>query len=825
MAQETEFKIGYLLVPGEIASPLPLRRTVVTGQIVGPVASLTVTQHFDNPFPQPVDLEYLFPLPHEAAVVDYRITIGERTIAAEIKESQVAREKYLEAISEGRRASLLEQRRPNLFSIQIGNVQPGETIITALHYDERLSYRDGEYEFVFPMGLTPRYHRPGMSLDEMRGLTAPVTPDESEVGPVEINLSLLPGLPITPPVSRTHPITLTPRGQDFELGLAARTIPDQDFVLRYQVAADLVRTAAWTSHDGDLDTALITLLPPRFDGSLMPVPREFIFVIDRSGSMQGKPIEQDKNALRACIRALNDADTFTIQAFDTEIEWFDRKMVSVTQEHVDAADRWLDQIDGRGGTEIVSAIEAALKLSADPGRGRFVVFLTDGAVSAEDEALRQINRHRGDARIFSFGIGPSVNRYLLAKLAQLGRGTAEFLGLDDDIEAAITRFQDRVSYPVLQDLRLDWRGADTWDTYPDVLPDLYVGEPLQIVTRLKRAAGPTSVRLIGTLSGRRVEMALDLPPAVESRPAVQRLWARARIDALLGQSPESIERAREQIIALALEHRLMTAYTSFVAVDSAVTARQGDHAHVKVAVPLPEGLDFEGFAEPRIPPRVFGLAMPTGSPSSGLRFTANRAMSSADLDLPAFMRRRTASGAPPAAAHFAPPRAPEPVSAELHTVEDRLKWLARTQKVDGSWDNAEMTAAALLAFVRAGHTTRAGNYRRQVDKAARWLRDNFDSLRGFDRFVAVRALDELHAASGDYAIADEWRAGLSVPKTDVERAARGFSPDHVPDQVTSLDDLRIVALLRGEVATITLPKEPRGPLVQTWLAVSKAPQP
>lgn len=824
MEHEMDFKMGVLVVPGEVASPLPLKRTTVTGQITGAVASITVTQHFGNPSPAPIDLEYLFPLPHEAAVVDYQITIGERIIKAEIKEAQAARQKYLEAVSQGQRASLLEQRRPNLFSIQIGNVQPGETIITELHYDERLKYRDGEYEFVFPLGITPRYHRPGTTVEEARGVSAPVTLDETDVAPIEITLSLLPGLPIEPPVSRSHPIQVTPRGQDFDLCLAERTIPNKDFVLRYKVSADLVRTAWWSSLDGDLETALILLLPPRFDAALQPAAREFIFVIDRSGSMQGKPIEQAKNALRACIRALNESDTFTIQAFDNEIEWFNPRTLPITQDNVTAADRWLDEVRGRGGTEIVPAIEAALKLSADSDRVRFVVFLTDGAVSAEEDSLRQINRHRGKARVFSFGIGPSVNRYLLAKMAQMGRGTAEFLGLNDDIEAAITRFQDRVSYPALQDIRLEWQGAESWDTYPDVLPDLYIGEPLEIVTRLKRPARGSkaaTLKLSGTLQGKKLEMKMDLPPAVEARPALRRLWARARIEALLGQEPSLSEKAREQIIALSLEHRVMTVYTSFVAVDSEITSRRDDTQRVKVAVPLPEGLDFSGFgdvdsfAAPMRGMAAQSYALPPQT------LGAPRALSAPDL--PAFLRRRSAASAPAAARLSAPPP-PEPAAPELKTVEDRLKWLARTQNVDGSWESAEMTAAALLAFVRAGHTTREGNYRRQVDKAARWLRDHLDGLHGFDRFVAVRALDELHTLSGDYPVED-WRAKLPVPKTDVERAARGFSPDRVPDHVESLDDLRMVALLRGGITAITLKKEPLGPLVQAWLAVGKAPQP
>ena len=256
MAHEDDLKLGCLLVADELASPLPLTLTTVTGHITGEVASVMVTQHFHNPLRTPIELSYLFPLPHRAAVVDYQITIGERVIKADIKEAEMAERAYREAVEQGRRASLLEQQRPNLFSIQIGNVQPGETIITQVHYDERLNYRDGIYEFVFPMGITPRYHTPTLPLDGARRVDAPVTLDDAQVAPVEISLVLRPGLAVDPPTSGTHPIQVTSnQGDEYRVALAQRTIPNKDFVLRYQASTDAVRSACWSSRDGDIETA------------------------------------------------------------------------------------------------------------------------------------------------------------------------------------------------------------------------------------------------------------------------------------------------------------------------------------------------------------------------------------------------------------------------------------------------------------------------------------------------------------------------------------------------------------------------------------------
>lgn len=808
MAHEDDLKLGCLLVADELASPLPLTLTTVTGHIAGAVASVVVTQHFHNPLRTPIELSYLFPLPHRAAIVDYQITIGERVIKADIKEAETAERAYREAVEQGRRASLLEQQRPNLFSIQIGNVQPGETIITQVHYDERLNHRDGIYEFVFPMGITPRYHTPTLPLDGARRVDAPVTLDDAQVAPVEISLDLRPGLAVDPPTSGTHLIQVTSnQGDEYRIALAQRTIPSKDFVLRYQASTDAVRSACWSSREGDIETALITLLPPRFEPSATAPAREFIFVIDRSGSMSGKPIEQAKNALRACIRALRETDTFTIQAFDNQISWFSTRTMPVTQANVQAADQWLDQIDGRGGTEILPALQSALALPADAERQRYIVFLTDGAVSAEREVLRRIAEQRGKARIFSFGIGPSVNRYLLSKLAQMGRGVAEFLRVDEDIEAAITRFHDRVSYPILQDITLEWQGAEAWDTYPEVLPDLYIGQPLEVVTRLKHAA-PATLKVSGTLRGQKQEMPIDLPPATEANPALQRLWARARIESLLDREPSMSESVRAQIISLGLDHRIVTPFTSFVAIDSEV-APHADRRHVTVAVPLPEGLDFEGFFGHREAGPQF-LAMRTSHLASS--FT-NRVYDTDSIDIPAFLRR---SSSP------ADRSAPAQAEPQPRTVDDRLKWLARTQNVDGSWEGVEMTAVALLAFVRAGHTTREGSYRRQVDKVARWLRDRLTELSGFDLLIAVRALATLTIASGDHPVPDSIRLSLPEPQSDVERAARGLAPRALPSRIRSLDDLRIAALVQGDVDAPDLRVDSaRRSLVEAWLAVGK----
>ncbi|MBK8026896.1 MAG: VWA domain-containing protein [Chloroflexi bacterium] len=594
---DSELQLGALLIvkEGEEASPLPLEHTDVRAAIQGGLVQVKVTQRFGNPFDTSVELDYLFPLPHEAAVVDYSIRIGDRHIRADIREAEAARRTFDEAAARGQRRITGTAAAQHL-SMRIANVQPGETIHTEVVYEDRLKFEDTQYTFTFPMGITPRYHSPANPA-EGGSVDAAYTLDDSRVGPVEIAVTLEAGIPVGDPVSPSHGIRVERAGEGkFHTTLEGRSIPNKDFVLRYEAAGDKIQSTLWTTTDNEGEIALLTLIPPRLSVDFSAPPREFLFVIDRSGSMSTEPMDQARRALKACLRALNPEDTFTIQAFDDQIEWFyANHALPVTQDHVDQADRWLDGIKSRGGTEILPAIDAALALKPDQSRGRYLVFLTDGSVSADEAAIQKVARKAGAARMFTFGIGPSVNRYLLNKIAQFGRGAAAFIGSHEPIEPVIAKFQDRVSYPALRDLALSGEGASLWDTYPAMLPDLYVGQPLEIATRLTRSDGAT-LQLSGSASGGSLSFKLPLP-VPQTSDMVRRIWARARVESLLDElaaKPGQRETIRQQVIALALSYRLMTPFTSFVAVDSEVTTG-GEAKVVRVALPLSEGLEWDSF--------------------------------------------------------------------------------------------------------------------------------------------------------------------------------------------------------------------------------------
>lgn len=780
ITQERQVRFGWLGTAGEKPGALPLQHTRVNAQVLGPLVSVSVTQQFTNPLDKALELEYLFPLPQEAAVLGFELRFGGRVVTGTLKELEQARQDYEAGRDAGKVSAMLETRRANLFAVKLANVMPGVVIESSLQYQQRVKFDDGQYEFVFPMGLTPKYDSPSAP-GEGEGTHAPIASPDQVIGPVEISVAVDAGLAVGDPASPSHALALTRLDERrFQAQLKGQHIPDHDFVLRYAALNPQTSAAAWLSGD----TFLATLVPPALPEDFTPPARDFIFVLDRSGSMSGEAIAQARNALRACLRVLNEQDTFGILLFDDRLEWFNRAAESeaphrsprhpaghpasyaVAQVSIDEADRFLAGVEARGGTEIVAALQAALDFPAVADRTRYVVFLTDGAVSAEERALQEVRKKIGAARLFTFGIGPSVNRALLSKLASLGRGTAEFLQLHEDIEGAIIRFQDRVSFPMLTDLTLDWQNAAAWDLYPARLTDLYAGQPLELCGRVKASSADPALLVHGLVLGQKVTMRVALPGGENAEPMIGRAWARARLDDLMermAEDPQKASALRAEIIGLALEHHLVTPYTAFVALDQDVANPGAAPALVQVAQPLPQGLEMEGFLGGG---PVFAV-MPAAAPGGGLlrsmmappspmaapqSLQSKKSAPSSGVTLPAFMRRTKRDSAPSAAAYSRAADEEETAlemqmdkdaAPQVETLEETLRWLARTQNVNGSWeDNVELTACAVLLFVQANHTTRSGSFRQQVRRAAGWLQ------KAGANWLAEKALAGLAAAAG-----------------------------------------------------------------------------
>ena len=522
--------------------PLPLQHTAVDASVAGHISTVQVKQQFANPFDTKIEAVYVFPLPEKAAVTEFLMVIGERTIRGILREKAEAEAIYRAARDQGYQASLLVQHRPNIFEQKVANIEPGMAIDVDITYFHTLAYRDGWYSFVFPTVVGPRYNPPGHP-DPIHALPrgghpeTPGAPAVEYLAPAErsghdlgISVRIDAGVRIEE-LKSTHEIDVKRDGPaSAAVQLAERTtIPNRDFVLDFRIAGNSVKSNLMTYKDPDSGEGFFSLMviPPINTALVSRRPMEMVFVIDCSGSMDGRPLAQAKEAIATALGLLNPDDTFQIIRFSDGASQFGRKPVPATEENLAAARRYLANLNSQGGTRMLEGVKAALDFPHDPSHFRFVSFLTDGYIGNESDILAEVHRRLGAARIFSFGIGDSVNRYLLERMAKTGRGAAAYLGLDDSAEAVMGAFFERVSHAALTDVDIDWGGMTVSDTYPSQLPDLFVGRPLVVSGRFR--GEPTPVTISGTVDGSRRAFVLEAAEQGSAGPSLAKVWARANI--------------------------------------------------------------------------------------------------------------------------------------------------------------------------------------------------------------------------------------------------------------------------------------------------------
>ena len=612
VAREDGPGTGALVVklPGqEREVPVPLKHTDVKAEISGYISTVEVTQQFHNPFGVKIEAVYVFPLPNNAAVNEFLMTVGERKIRGIIRERQEAEQIYKEARRQGYVASLLTQERPNVFTQRVANIEPGKQIDINIKYFSTLAYADGWYEFVFPMVVGPRFNPPGSS-DGVgavgrgaRGISGQSTevqylrPGERSGHDISLAVNIDAGVPIEALTCTSHIVTTSQAAPERATAQLCRldAIPNKDFVLRFKVAGNRVRSALMTHRDARGGFFTLMLYPPETLAALKRAPMEMVFVVDRSGSMSGKPIEQARAALERGLRQLQPDDTFQIIDFSVSASQFGPVPVAATADNVRRGLAYAERLNAGGGTMMMYGLRAALGFPHDPGRLRFVCFLTDGYIGNEAEIIGETHRLLGDSRIFSFGVGNSVNRHLLDEMARAGRGVAAYLALNDDAGAVMDLFFDRVSHPAMADLAIDWGGMRVTDLYPRRLPDLFVGRPVVITGRFN-GNGNGAVRVRGKVAGEVQELALDLPTddLAARHPGIPCVWARTRIADLADRmTHEGNANLPTEIRQVALEYGLMSAYTAFVAVDSLSNTGADPAVTKPVPVPMPDGVSFD----------------------------------------------------------------------------------------------------------------------------------------------------------------------------------------------------------------------------------------
>jgi Ca-activated chloride channel family protein len=615
-AQQSE-AAGSLVVldsSGKPKSICPLKHTDVKAEISGFLSRVVVTQEFENSFKDKIEAVYTFPLPQNAAVDDMTMIVGGRTVRGKILPREEAQAVYEAARSGGQVASLLDQQRPNIFTQSVANILPGEQIKITISYVETLKYEDGAYEFVFPMVVGPRYV-PGQAtgLKQGNGFAAETdqVPDASRITPkslpdglraghdLSLDITLDAGVLIDGLSSKTHAVDIersSSRSAHVRLKDSA-TIPNKDFILRYDVAGRAIQDALLTHRSEKGGFFTMILQPPDRVTAEDVTPKELIFVLDTSGSMNGFPIEKAKETMRLALDNLYPSDTFNLITFAGDTHILFPQPVTATKENLQKAQAFLLSRSGSGGTEMMTAIKAALDPSDQQGHVRIVCFLTDAYVGNDMAIIDEVQKHT-NARVFAFGIGGSVNRFLLDKMTEYGRGEVEYVGLNDDGSAAARRFYERVRNPLLTDISIDWNGLPVADVYPQRIPDLFGAKPV-ILTGRFTSAGRGTIRLKGKMAGNDFvrEIPVELPETMALHDVLASLWARQRIDNLMGQDFARLQQGnmrpdlKETITQLGLEFRLMTQFTSFVAVEEMVVTDGGQPRRIDVPVEVPEGVN------------------------------------------------------------------------------------------------------------------------------------------------------------------------------------------------------------------------------------------
>ncbi|HKQ67519.1 MAG TPA: marine proteobacterial sortase target protein [Methylomirabilota bacterium] len=589
--------------------PAPTLKTDVRIVVTGIVARASVRQEFTNPSRLWAEGIYVFPLPEDAAVDHLRMHVGDRVIEGVIQDRAAAKAQYEQAKQQGKRASLVEQERPNVFTTSVANIAPGAAISIEIDYQQTVRYDAGQFRLRFPMVVGPRYI-PGAptqgpstgtgwaddtdAVPDASRITPPVAhPSLGAINPVALTVELDPGAPLARLSASYHAVSTTPLADGrYRVELAQGPVPaDRDFELVWQPSAEATPIATlFTERKGAETFAILMVTPPAAAAVDRPrLPREVIFVIDNSGSMHGASIDQAKAALKLALERLRPDDTFNVIRFNHTTDSVFPGARAATQQNLAAAHRYVGRLRADGGTEMLPALQQALDGREHPGRLRQVIFLTDGAVGNEAQLFSAIHERLGDSRLFTIGIGSAPNSHFMREAARGGRGTFTYIGDISEVKEKMVALFAKLESPALTDVEIELAGAEI---VPEKIPDLYLGEPISVA--LRAPAPPARVVLRGRLGVEVWEQVLALHPTGEEA-GLSSHWARAKIAGLLDRrrtgSPE--EEVRAAVLPLALAHHLISPYTSLVAVDvTPVRPENESLSSHALETNLPHGWDY-----------------------------------------------------------------------------------------------------------------------------------------------------------------------------------------------------------------------------------------
>lgn len=575
----------------------PLKKTNVTATIEGVVADIHVVQTYANNGTKPINASYVFPASTKVTIHGMQMQIGNQIVTATIKEKEEAKQEFETAKSEGKSASMLSEERANVFTMDVANIMPGDEVNIDLHYTELITPTEGTYQFVFPTVTGPRYVSPVKDDSGNRDewTATPYLPEGSTPSDeYNINVTISAGVPITALSSSSHKINI-----DWNETTSAHiTLTDpsdyagnRDFILNYKLTGEEISTGLLLNKNQNENFFMLMIQPPeRYELTEIP-PREYIFVLDVSGSMSGFPINTAKELMKNLVTNLRETDTFNLILFSGTSYQMAENSLPATRKNIRKALRLINEQSGAGGTELSSALEDALNIPANADTSRNIVVITDGYISGESEIFQLINENADKADFFSFGIGSSVNRYLIEGIAKTGQGEPFIVTKEEEAAQIADQFATYIQSPILTDIQVAFDGFDAYDIEPTVLPTLYAQKPIVLLGKWR--GEPTgTIRITGKTGNGDYSQSLSVADIISGNSdALGYLWARKRVERLtdygLNQTNPDV---KDEVTQIGLSYHMITPYTSFIAVLDTVRNPDGESADVDQPLPLPLGV-------------------------------------------------------------------------------------------------------------------------------------------------------------------------------------------------------------------------------------------
>lgn len=572
----------------------PLKKTSVSASINGIIADVRVVQTYANEGNSPINARYVFPASTKAAVHGMQMQIGSQTVTAVIKEKEEAAQEFEAAKSAGKSASMMSEQTANVFTMDVANIMPGDDVRIELHYTELITPVDGVYQFVFPTVVGPRYVGPILddsgTREEWTG-TPYLMEGAAPFDAYDINVNVSAGVPITSLSSSSHDINIgwtENTNANVTLADSSDYAGNRDFILDYKLTDEQISSGLITSQCGDTNFFMLMLEPPeRYEAVDIP-DREYIFVLDVSGSMSGFPLDTAKELINNLVSDLRETDTFNLILFSGTSYQMSTRSLPATKENVDRALNLIQKQSGAGGTELSAALEQALRNPADEDTARNIVIITDGYIYGESDVFQLINENLDQADFFSFGIGSAVNRYLIDGIAAIGQGESFIVTKVEQAAKTAEKFRTYIQSPVLTDIKVSFQNFDAYDVEPMLLPTLYAQKPVVLLGKWRGEASGT-IQITGKTGSGDFSQSIHVADAVsDAGGSLCYLWARKRMERLTDYgSYDCNPEVQEEVTQLGLSYSMITPYTSFIAVLDTVRNPDGESTDVDQPLPLP----------------------------------------------------------------------------------------------------------------------------------------------------------------------------------------------------------------------------------------------